>query len=527
MPVKVQERDVLKKELIVNVAPGETRVALLENGVLSEFFVERGEEENITGSIYKGRVQRVLPGMQAAFVDIGLKQAAFLYVDDVMPDPCGLEVLDPEDETEGPPRALGKNNRESRHRIEALLKEGQELMVQVIKAPVGTKGARITTQISLPGRFLVLMPTVPHVGVSRKILCDEERQRLKDLVEAHRNPEHGYIFRTAAEGVESPSVSREMDVLDRLWEMIQARYKNQKASTRIHRDLSVTFRSLRDLLTHDDARRLVIDSREGCDAVRQFLGRTMPDLEVDVLHYSGKALIFDAYNIEAEIQRALKKKVWLKSGGYIVIEQTEALVAIDVNTGRYVGKENFEETILLTNLEAVREIAHQIRLRNLCGIIIIDFIDMARPANQDRVYQAFRDAVQADRVKTNILPMSELGLVQMTRKRTRKSLSRILCSNCPCCDGRGHVASPVTLCFQIYRELLRHAEDAQGEGFTIVCHPETAEEMLRGSRSLVDMVEKKTGMQVYVTADPACHPEEFDIVENLKVKTRAGSGESG
>ncbi|MCW7754806.1 Rne/Rng family ribonuclease [Desulfobotulus sp. H1] len=518
----------MRKELIVNVAPGETRVALLENGVLAEFFVERGDEENITGSIYKGRVQRVLPGMQAAFVDIGLKQASFLYVDDVMPDPCGLEVVDPEDEgMEGPLHAAGKSGRGTRHRIETLLKEGQEIMVQVIKAPVGTKGARVTTQVSLPGRFLVLMPTVPHVGVSRKILCDEERTRLKVLVETFRNPEHGYIFRTAAEGVDPEAVSREISVLDRLWEMVQDRYKNQKAPVRIHRDLSVTFRSLRDLLTHDDARRLVIDSREGCKAVSQFLARTMPDLEVDVVHYQGKSLIFDTYNIEAEIQRALRKKVWLKSGGYIIIEQTEALVAIDVNTGRYVGKENFEETILLTNLEAVREIAHQIRLRNLCGIIIIDFIDMARTVNQERVFQAFRDAVQADRVKTNILPMSELGLVQMTRKRTRKSLSRILCSNCPCCDGRGHLSSPGTLCFQIYRELMRYAGDAEGESFTVTCHPETADELLRGSRAIVDVVEKKTGMRVHVVADAVCHPEEFDIVENLKGKTHRTKGESG
>jgi ribonuclease G len=517
----------LRKELIVNVAPGETRVALLENGSLAEFFVERGEEENVTGSIYKGRVQRVLPGMQAAFVDIGLKQAAFLYVDDVMPDPCALEILDPEDETEGPPALSGKGVKENRHRIEALLREGQEIMVQVIKAPVSTKGARVSTQISLPGRFLVLMPTVPHLGVSRKILCDEERQRLKALIEDLRNPEHGYIFRTAAEGVEAEAVSREVEVLDRLWGLIQERYKNQKAPARIHRDLSVTFRSLRDLLTHDDARRLVIDSREGCDAVRQFLGRTMPDLEVDVVHYQGKDLIFDAYNIETEIQRALRKKVWLKSGGYIVIEQTEALVAIDVNTGRYVGKENFEETILLTNLEAVREIAYQIRLRNLCGIIIVDFIDMARPANQERVFQAFREAVQGDRIKTNILPMSELGLVQMTRKRTRKSLSRILCAPCPCCEGRGHVASAETLCLQIYRDILRYSQDMMGNAFTVCCHPETAEQLLRGSRVLLDVLEKKTGVPVNVVPDAAYHPEQFDIVEKFQKKSGSKPGESG
>lgn len=505
----------MRKELIVNVAPGETRVALLENGSLAEFFVERGDEENVTGSIYKGRVQRVLPGMQAAFVDIGLKQAAFLYVDDVMSDSASLELLDAEEEGEDAP-LYRKNGRENRHRIETLLREGQDIMVQVIKAPVSTKGARVSTQVSLPGRFLVLMPTVPHLGVSRKILCDTERQRLKDLMEALRKPGHGYILRTAAEGVDEEAVTREIAVLDRLWDLIQQRYKNQKAPSLIHRDLSVTFRSLRDLLTHDDTRRLVIDSREGCNAVRHFLTRTMPDLEVDVAHYQGREPIFDVYNIEAEIQRAMRKKVWLKSGGYIVIEQTEALVAIDVNTGRYVGKENFEETILLTNLEAVREIACQIRLRNLCGIIIVDFIDMARPVNQERVYQAFRDAVQGDRIKTNILPMSELGLVQMTRKRTRKSLSRILCTPCPCCEGRGHVASPETLCLQIYRDLMRYAQDLAGNAFKVCCHPEIAEQLLGASRAIVERVEKKTGVPVHVIPDPAYHPEQFDIVESIR-----------
>lgn len=502
----------MEKQLIVNVAPGETRVALLEDGKLAELFVERGEEENLSGGIYKGRVQRVLPGMQAAFVDIGLKQAAFLYVDDVMPDPATIADDDGE-RTRNP-------------RIEDLLKDGQVVMVQIAKAPVGTKGARVTTQISLPGRFLVLMPTVDHVGVSRRIEGDGERHRLKTLLEAQRTTDHGYIFRTAAEGVDGEAIGREMEMLTRLWSGIQNRFETQKAPCCIHRDLSVTFRAVRDLLTHDDARTLVIDSKEACSAVRQFLARHMPDMDISVAYYGEPEPIFDAYHIEGEIRRVLRKKVWLKSGGYIIIEQTEALVAIDVNTGRYVGKENFEETILKTNLEACREIAYQIRVRNLCGILIIDFIDMARSANQDRVYTELKDALKKDKTKTHVLPMSEMGLVQMTRKRVRKSLSRILSAPCACCDGRGYTAAPETVCHQIYRELLRQAQDMEGESFSVYCHPHVADLLSGAEKELMASVGLRIKKPVHICPEPYPHAERFDIVENLIPVTDGENRES-
>lgn len=494
------------------MTPGETRVALLEDGNLTEIFVERGEMENLTGSIYKGRVQRVLPGMQAAFVDIGLKQAAFLYVDNVEDPREDRDDAENTEEEEAPPyektRGVGQ-------RIEDLLKEGQDVMVQVLKPPVGTKGARVTTQISLPGRFLVYMPTVNHVGVSRKILSEAERQRLKALVGEIKVGDEGYIARTAAEGVGLENLEKEAVFLKRLWEMVQERYRSHKTPSCIHRDLTITLRSLRDLVAHDGAQRLVIDSWEGCAAVRNFLEKAMPDLNLRIEHYTEEEQIFDAYNLETEIQRALRRKVWLRSGGYIVIDETEALVAIDVNTGRYVGKENFEETILQTNLEAAREIASQIRLRNLCGIIIIDFIDMARPSNQERVYHALVEAVERDRMKTHILPMTELGLVQMTRKRSRKALSRIFCSPCRYCDGRGHTASVETLCFRIYRELLRCARDFSGKSMSVFCHPEIAAQLLQRSRLVLENFEKKTGIPVYVVAEALYHPEQFDVIENL------------
>lgn len=498
--------------------PGETRVALLEDGNLAEIFVERGEMENLTGSIYKGRVQRILPGMQAAFVDIGLKQAAFLYVDNV--EAPREDRDDAENTEEEDVSAYEQSSRGIGPRIEDLLKEGQEVMVQVLKPPVGTKGARVTTQISLPGRFLVYMPTVNHVGVSRKIASEEERQRLKGLVTGLKHGEDGYIVRTAADGAGQENLEKEAAFLQRLWSLVRERYKNHKIPSCIHRDLSVTLRSLRDLLAHDGAQRLVIDSREGYEAVRHFLGKAMPDLNIEVEHYAEAELIFEAYNLETEIQRALRRKVWLRSGGYIVIEETEALVAIDVNTGRYVGKENFEETILQTNLEAAREIAEQIRLRNLCGIIIIDFIDMSKSSSQERVYQALVEAVAKDRMKTHILPMTELGLVQMTRKRSRKPLSRILCAPCRYCDGRGHMTSAETLSLRIYRELLRHSRDFSGKSMTVFCHPEVAVHLLQGTRLILESFEKKTGITVYVISEPMYHPEQFDLIENLVDKSR-------
>ncbi len=512
---------IMYKELIINATPHETRVALLEDGTIVELFIDRGDDANIAGNVYKGRVQRVLPGMQAAFVDIGLTQAAFIYVDDVIDDSIkdmeetflGTTVNhDPPVDMDDEPTPSSLSRPEKRRQIEELITEGQEILVQVAKSPIGSKGARITSHISLPGRFLVLMPTVNHIGISRRIEDEEERNRLKDLIIELRHEEFGYIVRTAGEGAEREKFEKEMQFLINLWNKIQKKYKAVSAPSLLHRELTVTLRAVRDLLT-DEADKLIVDSRTGYQSVMTFLEEFMPRLKDSVELYDGSEPIFDAYNLEVDISRALKKKVWLKSGGYIVIEHTEALVAIDVNTGRYVGKHNFEETILKTNLEAVKEIAYQIRLRNLGGIIIIDFIDMEKIADREKVFNALKEALKKDKSKTNVLPMSDMGLIQMTRKRVRKSLGKTLCEPCFYCDGDGYLMSKQSLCYNIYREILRQAQDMAGNRFTLRVNPEIAE-YLHGEESyLITSLEKKLKKQIVIYPNPRFHVQEFDIFE--------------
>ena len=388
------------KQIIINVTPHETRVALLEDGTIVELFIKRADSSDITGNIYKGRVQRVLPGMQAAFVDIGLEQAAFIYVDDVVSG--GFDEIEkiflreneegePIDEVDDGPVDVVASPKD--HLIEDLLTEGQEILVQVSKSPIGTKGSRVTCHVSLPGRFLVLMPTSTHIGISRRIEEENERSRLKAEIMDVREDSFGYILRTASEGIVRDKLRHEMVFLKNLWESIQRRYKNASAPAMIHEELTVSLRAVRDLLLNE-AEKVIVDSKEGYQGILSFLDDYMPGLKSCVEYYTGAEPIFDAYNLEGDISRALRRKVWLKSGGYIVIDQTEALVAIDVNTGRYVGKHNLEETILKTNLEAVKEIAYQIRLRDIGGIIIIDFIDMEKVSNQEKVYNALKEAVK-------------------------------------------------------------------------------------------------------------------------------------
>jgi ribonuclease G len=498
------------KKLIINVTEHETRVALLEDGTIAELFIERRDDSDITGNIYKGRVQRVLPGMQAAFVDIGLDQAAFIYVSDIggtYPDTDDKVTINdwPDHECFFTPG----------HRdcpIEDLLTEGQDIMVQVAKSPIGTKGSRITSYISLPVRFLVLMPTSGHIGISRRIEDEKERNRLRQLVLSLRKDNIGYIIRTAAEGLEEDKIISEMKFLNNLWENIQNKYKVMSAPCLIHQELTVSLRAVRDLLTRE-VQSLIIDSREGYEAILSFLDTFMPSLKNAVELYEGTEPIFDAYNLEGDISRALKRKVWLKSGGYIIIEQTEALTVIDVNTGRYVGKHNLEETILKTNLEAVKEIAYQIRLRDIGGIIIIDFIDMEKRGNQDKVFNALKDAFKKDRSKTHILPMSEMGLIQMTRKRVRKSIHQILCEPCFYCEGEGKLISRQTICYMVYREALRNAYDMTGHQLTIHVHPQIAELLHGEENHLISALEQKIGRQVMVYPNPKFHLEEFDIIE--------------
>ena len=510
------------RKLVISETPHETRVGLLEDGTIVELFIERGDDSDVTGNIYKGRVQRVLPGIQAAFVDIGLNQAAFIYVDDVachqtkefdplvFPDQNGGEETFDPDENE-----LSSAHLYRQFQIEDLITEGQEITVQVAKSPIGTKGARVTSSVSLPGRFLVLMPTSNHVGISRRIEDPIERNRLKNIVYALRSENFGYIVRTAAEGIREEKLASEMSFLNNLWENIQRKSKTASVPYLLHQELNISIRAVRDLLLHE-AESLIIDSHSGYEEVLSFLDTYMPNLKDNVEIYEGSEPIFEAYNLEGDISRALKRKVWLKSGGYIVIEHSEALVAIDVNTGRYVGKHNLEETILKTNLEAVKEIAYQIRLRDIGGIIIIDFIDMVKKSNQEKVFNELKEALKKDRSKTHILPISEIGLIQMTRKRNKKPLTRIMCEPCFYCDGEGYLISKQSICFNIYREILREHRNMMGTGLTLKVNPEIAELLHGEENELIRELECGIGKQIEIYANPNFHLEEFDVFESLE-----------
>ncbi len=516
------------KELVVNAAPHETRVALMENGTIVEMFIEREDETSIAGNIYKGRVQRVLPGMQAAFVDIGFDQAAFIYVDDVL-DTASHKMYqkfeqDSDGESESDDNENGSNIQDTHASwktsfnqdasIEDLLTEGQEIMVQVAKSSIGTKGPRVTTHISLAGRYMVLMPTVDHIGISKRIVNDDERNRLKDLLLSLRKNNFGYILRTQADGITEDTIKKEIDFLTNTWDDILSKSKKTSATALVYKDLTVTFRAVRDLLANE-ADKLIIDSRDEYNNVQNFLKKLMPDVNLSVELYEGRESIFDAYNIEGDVTRALKRKVWLKSGGYIVIDQTEALVAIDVNTGRYVGKHNFDETILKTNLEAVKEIAYQIRLRNIGGIIIIDFIDMKREQHKEKVMTAMNEAMKKDKSQTNVLPLTELGLVQMTRKRIRRNLTRTLCKPCFYCNGNGHLLSGKSICHKIYRDLVSEAGDIMGNRFTVKVHPEIAQLLHGREKHLISSLENQFLKPIAIYPEPHYHIEEYHIFESL------------
>ena len=511
------------KKIIINVAEHETRVALLEDETIAELFIERWSSSDIPGNIYKGRVQRVLPGMQAAFVDIGLDQSAFLYVNDVVGNNSEefKQVFNNIDEFDDDGSAMNLENsalsyENKDYKIEELISEGQELMVQVVKSPLGTKGSRVTTHISLPGHYLVLMPTSDHVGISRRITNEAERNRLKDLIFSLRKENLGFIVRTVGEGKQEEKFSYEMTFLINLWENIQKKYKSFGVPTLGHQELNIILRAVRDLLTHE-ADKLIIDSRDGYESVLLFLDEFMPSLRDSLELYEGTEPIFDVYNLEGDISRAIKRKVWLKSGSYIVIEHTEALVVIDVNTGRYVGKHNLEETILKTNLEAVKEIAYQIRLRDLGGIIVIDFIDMEKKSNQEKVFNALKEAFQKDRSKTNVLPMSEMGLIQMTRKRIRKPLTHTLCEPCLFCDGEGYQISGQTICYNIYREIISRAKEMTGTKITLRVNQKIAELLHGEENHIINSLENIIGKQIVIYPNSQFHMEEYDIFETHSI----------
>jgi len=498
----------MNKELVINTTSHETRVALLEGGHIAELYIEREKEKGLVGNIYKGKVIRVLPGMQAAFVDIGLEKAAFLYVADVHDE---MEQVERNIEGDGHLNEDPENaESQTLPPIEDLLKEGQELLVQISKEPIGTKGARITSHISLPGRHLVFMPTVDHVGISRRIESESERERLRDIVEKIRQPGTGFIVRTVSEGKSEEDLSHDMEFLVGLWQNMSRGLDEVKAPNLIHSDLDVTSKVLRDILT-EEVGRIVVDDLEEYNKIVRFLRTFMPRLNYCIDLYRGEEPIFDVYGLEVEISRALGRKVWLKSGGSIIIDQTEALTAIDVNTGRYVGKHNLEDTILKTNLEAVKEIAFQLRLRNIGGLIIIDFIDMEKEAHREKVHAALEEALKNDKNKTNILKISELGLVEMTRKRVRESIGRTLCEPCPYCEGKGYVKGRLTIIYEILRELHREMADLPAGHVTLLAHPEIAALLIDEERHGLDEVEKTYGRAVAINPRPGFHIEQFEI----------------
>jgi len=499
----------MSSEIIVNAGREETRVALLENSLVTDIFIDRKKDRGIAGNVYKGRVMKVLPGMQAAFVDIGLDKSAFLYVGDVYDS---TSEYTPMMEDEGLELEVeSKRKRSHSNQIEDLLQEGQEILVQVSKEPISTKGARVTTYISIPGRYLVMMPGVNHIGVSRRIENVDERKRLREIVSKLRKPNTGYIIRTASQGRSEDDFNADIEFLARLWETIQKKKERTSAPALMHNELDLVFRVIRDVFTKD-VDKMVIDAPEEYQRVKEFIDSYIPQLGRRVKPYEGDEPIFDSFGVEIEISRALGRKVWLKSGGYIILDQTEALTTIDVNTGRYVGKRSLEDTIFKTNLEAVREIGYQLRLRNIGGIIILDFIDMEREENRRKVYAALQEALSHDKAKTTISHISPLGLIEMTRKRIRESLGRTLCEPCPYCDGRGHIKSSRTICYEVLRAIRKSFAGAAEKKALVTVNSMVADMLYDEERQGVEELEKEFQKKIVIKADPNLHQEQYEVV---------------
>lgn len=484
------------REIVVNVNEEETRVAVLEDRVPVEIYIERAVNQRLVGNIFKGRVENVLPGMQAAFVNIGLEKNAFLYVEDALP------ARTPETNGLSGP-ALGSAN------ICDILKQGQETLVQIIKEPIGTKGPRVTIHITLPGRYLVLMPTVDYIGISRRIECEKERERLKELAARVKPEGMGLIVRTAAEGVEEEELRQDVIVLTKLWRKILSRAAHGPVPNLVHRDLELVQRILRDIFT-EDVDRLTLDSRYEYEKVLELLDITGPRLKLKVF-LDERENIFEEYGIEQEIEKALKRKVWLKSGGYLVIDQSEALTAIDVNTGKYVGTTNLEDTVLKTNLEAAREICRQLRLRNIGGIIIVDFIDMTEESHRQEVLQVLEAEIKRDKTKTNILGITQLGLVEMTRKKVRPSLSEVLQKPCPYCDGRGKVLSEETLGIHYKNHIYNLARQTAAQTILVEANPLVAARLIGSGGANLRELESKTGKNLYIRGSTNQHIESVAI----------------
>ncbi len=513
--------------IVISVDAGETRIALIENGILSEIIVERDRDKSPVGNIYLGKVTRVLPGMQAAFIDIGLDRAAFLHVEDVIPKADFDKLMSGEEEAaaegdegdekekDGKARASddkGDGRLSRKTPIRDVLKEGQSIVVQVSKGPISTKGARVTSHVSLPGRFVVFMPTIDHVGISKRIGSDKERKRLREVIDGVKPKTGGLIVRTVAAGLTKGGLKADVGYLVKTWEGVADKQKTVKrAPACLYEELDIVLRSARDLLT-EDVKKIVIDDAQEHARLLAFVEAFMPERAKDIELYQGSEPVFDEFGIEDEIARSLARKVPLPSGGYLIIDQAEALTAIDVNTGRFTGKgKDVEETILQTNLEAAKEISYQLRFRNIGGLIVLDLIDMERGNHREKVYKALVRSLESDKAKTTVVRISELGLVEMTRKRTRESLGRTLYEACFYCDGTGQLQSKTTICHEILRQIRREKDSLPGFKVNVNAHPAVVDAMQREQRDAMAKASARYARQIVLVPRKDYHIEQFDL----------------
>lgn len=523
----------MSKELLISQTLDEVRICLIENGEVLDFLVGRGEGENrdqpVVGNIYKGKVIRVLPGMQSAFVDIGYDRAAFLYVDDAY-----IPTLEEQREMAEKSQRLREQGEQNKKigeiipdelstlsesvdlrfrpnvKIEDVIREGEEIVVQIAKEPISTKGPRVTRHITLAGRHIVYMPFIEHIGVSRRIENEDERNRLKSTLEGILPEGEGIIARTVAEGASQKVLKTDYSMLVKIWKETQKRGLKMKAPSVLYRDLSFIQRSLRDIID-ENVDQIQVDTKSNLKQVEKFSTKYLPFIKGKAKYFNSDIPIFEHYGIDLEIERALSNKIYLKSGGSINVDQTEALVSIDVNTGKFVGKKTLEETILKTNLEAVKEISYQLRLRNCGGIIIIDFIDMEKEEHREQVYTTLLEALKKDRAKTNVLPISGLGLVEMTRKRTRDTLARVMCESCPYCEGTGRVKSPLSVCYEIIREATKVMKKTKKQKVFIYAHPEVSDRLCGEDLDVIETLEESFGKTLIVRAENSYHIEQYEI----------------
>ncbi|TXH10380.1 MAG: ribonuclease G [Gammaproteobacteria bacterium] len=493
----------MSEEILVNVTPRETRVAVIENGMLQELHIERGWRRGVVGNIYKGKVQRVMPGMQAAFVEVGLERAAFLHANDIVRSSPDAVVDGEEAALPTPPPAP----------IMDLLRDGQDIVVQVVKDPIGSKGARLTTQISIPSRYLVLLPQSKVIGVSARIEDEAERHRLKQAVTelAGLHGGHGYIIRTNAEGQPVEALAEDIAYLSRVWNVVERRGRESPSCSVLYEDLSLPLRAVRDLI-RKDVEKVKVDSKETHERLQAFVAKYMPVLAERIELYSGERPIFDLYGVEDEIGRALDKQVPLKSGGYLVIDQTEAMTTVDVNTGSFLGQRNLEETVYRTNLEAAQAVARQLRLRNLGGIIIIDFIDMLDAEHRRQVLRTLEKSLARDHAKTTVYDFSPLGLVEMTRKRTVESLQRQLSEPCHECSGRGTIKTAETVTYEIFREIVRAVRQFDAARLLVIASPKVVARITDEESNAVAELEEFLGKSIRFQADAQYLQEQFDVV---------------